>query len=213
MALQVDVISDVVCPWCYIGKERLDQALARWREAHPDDAVDVNWHAFQLNPGMPAEGMDRQTYIAEKFGGPQRAKEIYARVEAAGRDAGIAFDFSRMQVQPNTRQAHRLIAWASEQGRQHALVDALFRAYFLGARDLTRNDVLAEIAGDAGLDPEAARAFLASDSLADAVSEDEALARDLQVQGVPFFIFNRRLAVSGAQTAEVLSQAIQEASE
>ncbi|MFO1319211.1 MAG: DsbA family oxidoreductase [Burkholderiales bacterium] len=211
MPLQVDVISDVVCPWCYIGKQRLDEALSQWRRTHPDDEIEVNWHAFQLNPGMPVEGMDRQTYVAEKFGGPERAREIYARVTAAGRDAGIDFDFSRMQIQPNTRQAHRLIAWASEQGRQHALVDALFRAYFLSAHDLTQDSVLAGIAAEAGLDREAAGVFLASDSLADAVAEDEALARDLQVQGVPFFIINRRLALSGAQPADVISQAIREA--
>lgn len=213
MALQVDVISDVVCPWCFIGKARLDQALTQWRRDHPDEAVEVAWHAFQLNPGMPVEGVDRQQYVSEKFGGPERARQIYARVEAAGREAGIAFDFSRMQIQPNTRQAHRLIAWAAGQERQHDLVEALFRAYFLSARDLTQDEVLAGVAGEAGLDAADARTFLASDTLSDAVAEDEALARQLQVQGVPFFIFNRRLAVSGAQPAEVLLEAIGEALE
>lgn len=211
MLERVDVISDVVCPWCFIGKRRLDQALAAWRDRHDGPAPEVAWHAFQLNPGMPASGVDRQTYVAEKFGGPQRAREIYARVEAAGRDAGIVFDFARMQVQPNTRNAHRLIAWAAGEGRQEALVEALFRGYFLEAQDFTRNAVLAALAEEAGLPADAALAFLEGTALSEEVAADEELARQLGVQGVPFFIFNRRLAVSGAQPAEVLLEAMAQA--
>ncbi len=208
----VDVISDVVCPWCFIGKRHLDAALARWQSLHPGERPDVRWHAFQLNPDMPVEGMDRQDYVAAKFGGPDRARDIYARVAAAGRTAGIEFDFGRMQIQPNTSQAHRLIAWAGAKGRQDAMVETLFRGYFLTASDLTDDGQLALLAEQAGLDRDGATEFLAGDELRGEVAADERMARSIGVQGVPFFIFNRRLAVSGAQPPEVLIQAMEEAS-
>ncbi|MCW5625707.1 MAG: DsbA family oxidoreductase, partial [Burkholderiales bacterium] len=137
MPARIDVISDVVCPWCYIGKRRLEQALELWRERHPDDTPEVIWHPFELNPDLAKTGMDRARYLEEKFGGPARAQAIYARVEAAGREVGIPFDFGRIQVQPNTVDAHRLIAWASLADRQSELVEELFRGYFLEARDYT----------------------------------------------------------------------------
>lgn len=211
LVLAIDVISDVVCPWCFIGKRHLEKALARWQASRPELPVEVRWHAFQLNPDMPRAGVDRRTYLERKFGGPARAKEIYARVEAAGRNAGIAFEFDRMQVQPNTIQAHRLIAWAGTRGDASPLVEALFRGYFLAARDFTDDGVLADLAADAGLDRAEAAAFLASDALADEVRSDETQARDIGVQGVPFFIFDRKLAVSGAQPPEVLLEAMTEA--
>ena len=207
----VDVISDVVCPWCFIGKRHLDAALARWQSLHSGARPEVRWHAFQLNPDMPAEGMDRQEYVAAKFGGPDRAREIYARVATAGRSAGIEFDFGRMQIQPNTFQAHRLIAWAGTQGRQDAMVEALFRGYFLSVSNLTDDGQLALLAEEAGLDRHEAEGFLASDDLRGEVAADERMARSIGVQGVPFFIFNRRLAVSGAQPPDVLVQAMEEA--
>jgi hypothetical protein len=131
MPLSIDVISDVVCPWCYIGKRRLEEAIVLWRERHPGEEPEVRWHPFELNPDLPAGGMDRRSYLENKFGGPERAREIYARVEAAGREADIAFDFSRIQVQPNTSNAHRLIAWAGALGNQTPMVDALVQGYFL----------------------------------------------------------------------------------
>ncbi|MEI7967831.1 MAG: DsbA family oxidoreductase [Betaproteobacteria bacterium] len=212
MLERVDVISDVVCPWCYIGKRRLAEALDQWQARHPEQTPEVTWHPFQLNPDLPAAGVPRQDYVARKFGGPERAREIYARVAAAGREAGIAFDFDAMQVQPNTAQAHRLIAWSADHGAQDALVEALFQGYFLDVRDLTRDAVLAELASRAGLDPAAAAAFLASDALDAEVAADERAARDIGVEGVPFFVFNRRLAVSGAQPAAVLLEAMTRAS-
>lgn len=211
MAFAIDIVSDVVCPWCYIGKRRLEQALVLWAERHPDTPVTVTWHAYQLNPDMPREGVDRKRYLEDKFGGPDRAREIYARVEAAGREVGIPFEFAKMQVQPNTVQAHRLVAWATEAGNADPLVEALFRGYFLEARDFTDDAVLAALAGEAGLDAAAALAFLRSDELASDVTADEAMARRIGVQGVPFFILERRLAVSGAQPAEVLVDAMEEA--
>lgn len=211
MLQTVDVISDVVCPWCFIGKRHLASALDEYRRRHPEQAPAVHWHAFQLNPDLPRAGADRKSYLERKFGGPQRAAEIYARVAQAGQRAGIDFRFDRILRQPNTSHAHRLIAHAAEHGVQDALVDALFDAYFLEGRDLTDDAVLAAVAARAGLDADAAAALLASDALSDRVADDAALAQRIGVQGVPFFIFNGRLACSGAQPPEVLVEAMEEA--
>jgi len=209
--MNVDVISDVVCPWCFIGKRRLEEALGLWRERHPGEEPEVRWHPFELNPDMPAGGMDRFSYLAQKFGGPERAKEIYARVEAAGREVDIPFDFARMQVQPNTVNAHRLIAWAGGLGKQGSMVDALFHGYFLEARNLASEGVLLEIAGGAGFDRSDAGEMLASDELTDHVRKEEETAHRIGVQGVPFFIFNQRVALSGAQPADAIVEAMEEA--
>ena len=135
-ALTVDVVSDVVCPWCYIGKRRLEAALARLREAEPELPVEVRWHPFQLNPDLPREGIDRRQYLEDKFGGPGRTQQIYARVSAAGATVGIPFAFDAIERQPNTLDAHRLIVWAQARrdGDPDALVEQLFRAYFLDGR-------------------------------------------------------------------------------
>jgi predicted DsbA family dithiol-disulfide isomerase len=212
MPVTVDVVSDVVCPWCFIGKRHLEQALRLWRARHLGLRAEVRWYAFELNPGLPAGGVDRQSYLAEKFGGAARAREIYARVEAAGRRAGVPFDFAAMRVQPNTTDAHRLIVWAGTQGRQDAMVEALFRGFFLDRSDLTSGAVLAALAGEAGLDCAAAAAVLASDAYRDDVRAQEAMARRMGVQGVPFFVFGRRLALSGAQPPEVILEAMEEVS-
>ncbi len=143
--MNIDVISDVVCPWCFIGKRHLESALAAWRNDHPGEAQPVvRWHPFQLNPQLPRSGVPRAEYIATKFGGPQRAKEIYARVANAGARAGIAFNFDGITVQPNTLNAHRLIHHAGSGGRQDAMAEALFRAYFLEGADLSSDDALAD---------------------------------------------------------------------
>lgn len=211
MSLKIDVISDVVCPWCFVGKRRLDEALQIWHARHPDNPAQVHWHPFELNPDMPAEGMDRRDYLEAKFGGPKRAREVYARVEAAGREAGIGFDFSSIELQPNTVDAHRLIAWAGRQGRQAEMVEAMFRGYFLDGRDLTQRETLETLAVAAGLDRVAASDFLRTREGVDQVKSDEESAQQIGVQGVPFFIFNGRLAVSGAQPAEVLLNAMEQA--
>jgi 2-hydroxychromene-2-carboxylate isomerase len=149
--MQIDVISDVVCPWCYIGKRNLESALASWRQMHPDEAApEVRWHPFQLNPHLPESGVSRREYLEQKFGGPERAKEIYARVTAAGSRSGIAFDFDSIRVQPNTINPHRLIHIAADRGSQDEMAEALFRNYFLEAADLTQKGTLADIAAQAG---------------------------------------------------------------
>lgn len=207
--LSIDVISDVVCPWCYIGKRRLEAALAQ----RTSGETRIRWLAFQLNPDIPAGGVERRGYLEQKFGGPDRARQIYARIKAAGDDVGIAFDFERIARQPNTVDAHRLTAWAQDIDASAAdvLVERLFRAYFIEGVDIGEPETLATLAGAAGFDAAQARAWLASDAGRASVRAEEQRARALGVTGVPFFVFNQRLAVSGAQPPEVLLDAIGQA--
>jgi len=206
----IDVVSDVVCPWCYIGKRQLDTALAA---LPPQQRPVVRWHPFQLNPDLPAAGVDRRQYLESKFGGPERAEQIYARVRAAGQAAGLALALDRIERQPNTLDAHRLIAWAQDTAQADAspLVEALFQAYFVDGRSIGDPDVLAAVAGEAGLDAAAARAMLASDAHRFETAEADDRARGMGIGGVPFFVFNRQLAVSGAQGADALADALAQA--
>jgi predicted DsbA family dithiol-disulfide isomerase len=214
MALTIDVISDVVCPWCFIGKRHLESALASWRKDHPgEEQPVVRWHPFQLNPQLPPSGVPRAEYVATKFGGPQRAKEIYARIANAGARAGIAFNFDRITVQPNTLNLHRLIHHAGSGGRQDAMAEALFRAYFFEGADLSRDDILADVAARAGFDRDEIATYLARDEDKALIEDQDQHARSLGVEGVPFFIFNRRYAVSGAQPPEAILDVMEKTQE
>ncbi len=209
--LAIDVISDVVCPWCYIGKRKLELALNELRAREPALDIAVRWHPFQLNPDMPAGGMPRGSYLAAKFGGSDRAAEIYSRVRAVGAEVGIPFAFERIAMQPNTLEAHRLIAWAQARGdldATGALLERLFHAYFVDGGFLGNRDELVRAAVAAGFDPVEARAMLASHEGTDAVAAEDREARDVGIQGVPFFIFNGRIAVSGAHDPPTLLDAI-----
>ena len=208
---QIDVISDVVCPWCYIGQRRLAAALASLPENDDARRAPIRWHPFQLNPDLPHAGVPRKNYLEDKFGGPERAAQVYARVSAAGATVGIPFAFDRIERQPNTRDAHRLIAWAQERGDASDLVERLFRAYFIDGRLIGDHGVLAAIAGEAGLDSAAARNLLDSDEGIDAIALMDGRAREIGVQGVPFYIFNQHIAVSGAQEPDALIDAIAQA--
>jgi predicted DsbA family dithiol-disulfide isomerase len=210
-AMTIDVISDVVCPWCFIGRRRLGEALALFAARDPHVRPIVSWHPFQLNPDLPREGIDRRSYLEAKFGGRERADEIYARVRAAGKSVDIDFAFDRIDRQPNTLDAHRLIAWAQARGSPEELVERLFRAYFLDGRFIGDRAVLAAIAGEAGLPEDTARAYLDSDEGADTVMAMDRRVRELGVTGVPFFIFGDRVAVSGAQEAPALVTAMEQA--
>jgi len=210
---QIDVISDVVCPWCFIGKRNLEQALETWRAKHRDQEPMVRWHPFQLNPQLPASGVPRKQYLENKFGGPERAKEIYARVLAAGKRAGIDFAFDAIQVQPNTINAHRMLQFAAERGRQDEMAEVIFRRYFLEGADLSDTQTLADMAQQAGLNRAEAAAYLASDANSELIKEQDRRARAIGVEGVPFFIFNQRLALSGAQPPEVIVEAMEKALE
>jgi len=207
VALQIDVVSDVVCPWCYIGKRKLARALELYGKRNPDaEPPQVAWHPYQLNPDLPEAGVDRRDYLARKFGG--RSAEIYARVSAVGAQVGIPFAFDKVARQPNTLAAHSLIALAGDAGLQDVLVEALFRAYFIDGRDLTANETLSAIACEAGLAREAVDACMTSAQMRERVKAENAQARRIGMEGVPFFLFNRRLAVSGAQDPDILVDAM-----
>jgi predicted DsbA family dithiol-disulfide isomerase len=198
--MRLDIFSDTICPWCYIGKRRLARALA----ARPQAELAMRWRAFQLNPGMPADGMARDRYIEAKFGSPERARRIYDAVIAVGQSEGIDFDFDAIQRTPNTLQAHRLLRKAAQVGCQDEMLEGLFLAYFTEGRDIGDREVLAEIATGAGL-PDAERFLDGSEGVQEVRAED-ALARRQGINGVPCFIFNSRFLLSGAQEPESFFQ-------
>jgi predicted DsbA family dithiol-disulfide isomerase len=210
MSLSIDIVSDVVCPWCFVGKRRLEAALALYRARNPGaPEPEVVFHPFELNPDVPPEGIARAEYVEKKFGpGGYRG---HARLEHAGAPLGIAFAFDKIQRQPNTLAAHALIEWAKRRGVQPAVKEALMQAFFVDGLDLTDNATLVRVAVAAGLERPEAEAAVADVELRALVAAQEEQARAMGVQGVPFFIFNRRLAVEGAQPPDVLLEAMLEA--
>jgi predicted DsbA family dithiol-disulfide isomerase len=208
---RIDIISDAICPWCYVGKRHLEQALPALAEQGL--AFTVQWHPFQLNPDMPEAGLDRREYRIAKFGSWERSQELDAQVAAAGRGEGLAFNFDRQSRTPNTLDAHRVIWFAGERGVQDAVVEALFLAYFTDGRNLSDRATLAEVATGAGLDRAEVDELLACDTGLDAVRAGEEQARSLGVSSVPFFIVNGKVALSGAQPPELFRQAFEKAGE
>lgn len=214
--MNIDIISDVVCPWCYIGKRQIEAALALYAQQNPGaDRPRVNWRPFQLNPQLPVEGMSRQDYVVQKFGAA-RSKDIYARVAAVGVEYGIPFAFDRIVRQPNTVAAHSLIALAGTagpqaDGLQGRVKEALLRAYFLDGVDLTKSENLVAVATAAGLDGGKAELCLADPRSRQVVEQEDQRARAIGVEGVPFFIFNGKIAVSGAQGPAALLDAMRQA--
>lgn len=204
--LDIDVISDVMCPWCFIGKRRLDKAVA----GRPGMPVDIRWRPFQLDPTIPPEGMDRQDYLDRKFG-PDKAGTVYDQIRAAGAEEGIEFNFDAIGKAPNTLDAHRLIRWAATAGVQGAVVEELFSGYFVEGADLTDTGYLAEAAEAAGMEREIVARLLAGDADRALVEEEIALAQRMGVQGVPCFIFGGKYVVMGAQGPDVLGAAIDRA--
>lgn len=212
-ALVIDVISDVVCPWCFVGKRQLEQAIDGWREAHPQaEAPVVNWHAFQLNPDLPLEGMSRADYLTRKFGSADTSR-IYTNVRRAAAEVGLELKLDGIARQPSTLRAHALLRQAAQQGCQDALAEALFNGYFIENRDLTDVAELRRIAAAAGLAASRIDAALDDPNEHALIAEDDAQARDNGITGVPFFIINRKLAVSGAAGAAHLRAAIDQALE
>ncbi len=207
--ITIDLVSDVVCPWCFLGKARLDLAIA---EVQDEIGVNINWRPYQLNPDYPPEGVDQQAELAKKLGGKANMDRAHEQLRALGRGVGIAFDFDAIKVGPNTLDAHRLIHWAGVEGRdvQERVVSALFKANFEEGRNVGDIVVLADIAESAGLDRGVISQLLASDAdRAEVLGEIDA-ARQMGVNGVPFFIFDQQYAVSGAQTPEVLANALRD---
>jgi predicted DsbA family dithiol-disulfide isomerase len=204
--IEIDFVADLACPWCYLGLVRLDRA----RAMRPDRPVRVRWRPFFLNPGMPQDGMDRAAYLRRKFGGD--ARDVYRRIEDSGRADGVTFAFERMPRTPNTLLAHRLILFAEEQSKADAVIRALFRALFQDGRDVGRPEVLAAIAGEAGLDQAGVSEFLKDDRLAPEVHAAHEQAERIGIRGVPVFIVDREHAITGAQPPEVLAGLIDVAS-
>ena len=191
----VDIVSDTICPWCYIGKRRFERALA---QSGRND-VAISWRPFQLNPDMPPEGMTRDDYVRAKFGGGDRPRQIYQAIAESGREAGIEFQFSRIRRTPNTVLSPRRVYWSAKQERQDEIVAELFKAYFEEGLDIGDIDTLVECARRGGLDPFAAHRFLLGDEGRQEVLASDVYARRLGINGVPCFIVNRKYAVSGAQ--------------
>ena len=207
--MKIDIIVDTICPWCYVGKKRFERALS----IRPQLDLQIGWRAFQLNPRMPAEGMDSRDYVSEKFGGMDRARAVHGSLAQAGAEEGIDFNFSSIERTPNTIHSHRLVRHAAEHGLQTPIISAVFDAYFLDGKDIGEPDILADVAASAGLDREQTLAFLQSGLDTETIVAEDELARRLGVNGVPCFIVNRKYAVSGAQSAEVLVQVFDLASQ
>ncbi len=193
----IDIVSVVICPWCYIGKRRLERALV----TAPQPDLQITWRPFQLNPDMPPEGMDRGAYLNAKFGAAGGGS-MYDRVREAGAADGIAFAFDRIKRTPNTIKAHRLIRWAGNAGLQDAVVEALFQAYFLAGENLSDEATLIRVAHGAGCDADAVASYLASDADAEQIRAEDAFARQSGINGVPCFIIDHKFAISGAQPPE-----------
>jgi len=202
--MDITIVSDTICPWCFIGKRRLEQALAQ----RPMLQSRIHWQPFFLNPDMPPAGMPRRDYLRAKFGGEDNAQAIYARIAAAGQDTGIDFRFEAISRTPNTLDSHRLLHWAASRGVQHELAEELFRRYFQDGEDIGDPVVLTDVATAVGLDTTLIRRRLSDDEDRDSVIEAARGARRLGVEGVPFFILDNRYGLSGAQPLEVLLQVI-----
>ena len=203
--VRIDVVSDIVCPWCFIGKRRLEKAIA----LIPDIPVEMHWRPYFLNDWIPREGMSREQYLTTKFGSPERYKGIAQRVGAAAGAEGLVYAADKMKRQPNTTDAHRLIRWADAIGKAAEMKQRLMDLYFTEGADLTDASVLVQAAADIGLDPEDVRAALASDKDVAEVEREAQSAKEAGIEGVPMFIFGDKFAVSGAQAPEYLAQAIE----
>jgi predicted DsbA family dithiol-disulfide isomerase len=202
--VRIDVVSDVVCPWCFIGKRRLEKAIA----LHPDIPVEVHWRPYFLNDWIPREGISREQYLTTKFGSSERYKGIAERVSAAAAGDGLTYAMDKISRQPNTLDAHRLIRWADGIGKAGDMKQKLMDLYFTEGADLTNRAVLERAAADIGLDPEDIREALASDKDVAEVEREALSAKEAGIEGVPCFIFGGKFAVSGAQAPEYLAEAI-----
>lgn len=203
--VRIDVISDVVCPWCFIGKRRLEKALA----LNPDIPVDVHWRPYFLNDWIPREGISREQYLTTKFGSVDRYKGIAQRVSAAAAADGLTYAMDKISRQPNTLDAHRLIRWAGGIGKAAEMKQRLMDLYFTEGADLTNHAVLVQAAADVGLDPEDVRAALQSDQDVADVEREAISAKEAGIEGVPCFILDGKFAISGAQAPEYLAEAIE----
>ena len=207
--VRIDIVSDVVCPWCFIGKKRLEDAVAM----KPDVPVELHWRPYFLNDWIPREGISREQYLTTKFGSVDRYKGIAQRVAAAAQAEGLTYAMDKISRQPNTLDAHRLIRWAGEIGKAAEMKQTLMDFYFTQGADLTDRDTLVRAASAVGLDADETRAALASDKDVAEVEREAEAAKESGIQGVPMFIFDGRFALSGAQAPETIAEAIERASQ
>ncbi len=200
--MKIDIVSDTICPWCFVGKRRLEAALAE----QPDLDVEIVWHPYQLNPTTPKEGVDRKDYLREKFGTETYPEQMLGALAEAGQSTGIEFKFNSMNRVPNTIDSHRVLHWARETGQQNALAEILFRRYFLDNEDIGDIETLTAAAVEAGMDADLVRERLSGDADDEAVRAEAQYASQMGISGVPTFIIDNKYAVQGAQTAEVFLQ-------
>lgn len=205
--IKIEIVSDVVCPWCYIGKRRLEKAIDAVKDKYE---IELEYHPFELNPQMPVEGVDQKTYLSNKFGGDERYVQLTSHVTKVAADEGLKFDFSKQHVSPNTRDAHRIIQLAKKEGVQPAVKEAFMKAYFEDGVDLSKKENLIAIAAHAGLAKEKTEKLLATDEGLAEVAYAEQQLQQLGISGVPFYIINNKYGVSGAQPSAAFIQAFEE---
>ena len=203
----IDVVSDVMCPWCYIGKRRLEKAL----DLAGNIEVEIRWRPFQLDGTIPEKGMSRSEYLSNKFGGEERAKQVYSQIEEAGEAEELPFAFDLIEKSPNTLNAHRLIRWSQTTGNQNALVEVLFRMFFIDGADIGDKEILADAAEEVGMERDVVERLFDGDSDVKEVKAEIAHAQQIGVTGVPCFIIDEKYAVMGAQQPETLVQAFEQA--
>lgn len=207
--IKVSVVSDVVCPWCYIGKRRLERAIEKVSDKYD---FEIEYLPFELNPQIPTEGLDQKAYLTQKFGGPGRYNEITSHVTGVAAQEGISFDFNAQKISPNTRKAHRIVQLAKEEGKQAQAVESFYRAYFTDGVDLSKDENLVSIASEAGLDAAKIALFLQSDTGSTEVQMAEQQLQQLGISGVPFYIIDNKYGVSGAQPTDTFIKAFEEIS-
>ena len=207
--MRIDVIFDTVCPWCYIGKKRLEAAIAE----HGGDGIEIHWNAFLLNPDIPPEGMERRAYLRAKFGGESRAQRVYSAIARAGASAGIDFNFDDIDWTPNSIESHRLVRYAQQFGKGAEIVERIFQSYFLEGRDIGKRSVLIDVADQVGLETDKARAYLQDAASVQSILDHNARAHRLGISGVPAFIVDGQFSISGAQEPAVIGRLLDVARE
>jgi predicted DsbA family dithiol-disulfide isomerase len=205
--IKIDVVSDVVCPWCYIGKRRLEKAVNQLKDKYDFELV---YHPFELNPEMPVGGTDQKAYLTNKFGGPERYEQITNRVTTVAAEEGLNFDFGKQKISPNTREAHRIIQYAKQEGKQIETKEAFMKAYFEQGVDLSKKENLLSVAVQAGLTKEKVEKLLSTNEGLVEIALAEKEMQKLGITGVPFYIFNNQYGVSGAQPSEAFVQAFED---
>ena len=203
--IKVDIVSDVVCPWCYIGKRRMEKAI---EEVAGEINVEIEYHPFELNPDAPKEGRNQKEYLSAKFGSVEKYNELTSYVTKVAAEEGLKFDYSKQSISPNTRDAHRIIMYARNEGKQLAAKEAFMKAYFEDGVDLTRKENLIRIASETGLDQSKVQALLDSNEGLEEVQKEEYVYQQRGVRGVPFFIINNKYGISGAQPYDVFADAL-----